>query len=48
MQEMLIQIGNLGFPIVVSMYLLIRVETKIEALTLSIHELTSAIGPRSL
>ena len=45
MQEMLIQIGNLGFPIVVSMYLLIRVETKIEALTLSIHELTRAIKP---
>lgn len=43
MQEMLIQIGNLGFPIVVSMYLLIRVESKIEALTHSIHELTNAI-----
>lgn len=46
MQDMLIQIGNLGFPIVVSMYLLIRVETKIEALTLSIHELTSVIRPK--
>ncbi len=45
MQEMLIQIGNLGFPIVVSMYLLMRVETKIEALTLSIHELTGVIRP---
>lgn len=45
MQDMLVQIGNFGFPIVVSMYLLIRVETKIEALTLSIHELTSVIKP---
>ena len=45
MQEMLMQIGNLGFPIVVSMYLLIRVETKIEDLTLSIHELTAVIRP---
>lgn len=45
MQETLMQIGNLGFPIVVSMYLLMRVETKIEALTLSIHELTGVIKP---
>ncbi|HHX60518.1 MAG TPA: YvrJ family protein [Epulopiscium sp.] len=47
MQEMLIQIGNLGFPIVVSMYLLIRVETKIEDLTLSIQELTGVIRPNN-
>lgn len=45
MPDMLMQIGNLGFPIVVSMYLLMRVETKIEALTLSIHELTGVIRP---
>ena len=44
MQEMLIQIGNFGFPIIVSMYLLTRVEAKMEALTLSIHELTRVIG----
>lgn len=45
MQDWLIHIGNLGFPIVVSMYLLMRVETKIEDLTLSIHELTGVIRP---
>ena len=45
MQDMLIQIGNLGFPIVVSMYLLIRVEAKIEDLTLSIQELSGVISP---
>jgi|GEM_PF-1285314 len=36
-------IGNLGFPIFVSWYLLTRVESKMEALTTSIAEMTQAI-----
>jgi len=36
-------ISNLGFPIFVSWYLLTRVESKMEALTDSITEMTKAI-----
>ncbi|RXT00965.1 YvrJ family protein [Ammoniphilus sp. CFH 90114] len=36
-------IGNLGFPIFVSWYLLTRVESKMEALTSSIADMTQAI-----
>jgi hypothetical protein len=38
------QIANLGFPIVVSVYLLVRVEGKLERLTESITDLSRAIG----
>ncbi|MGI6537123.1 MAG: YvrJ family protein [Caldicoprobacterales bacterium] len=37
-------IGNIGFPIVVSVYLLVRIENKMESLTESIQSLTSAIN----
>ncbi len=37
-------IGNLGFPIAVSVYLLVRVESKMENLTCSINNLSSAIN----
>lgn len=37
-------IANVGFPIAVSIYLLIRIEGKLESLTHSINELTSTIG----
>lgn len=43
MEELFAQIANVGFPIVVSIYLLVRVETKIEGLTLSIYELSKVI-----
>ncbi|WP_090549139.1 YvrJ family protein [Natronincola ferrireducens] len=43
MNEVLNQVANLGFPIVVSIYLLIRIEGKLEGLTLSIHELAKSI-----
>ncbi|WP_134703785.1 YvrJ family protein [Ammoniphilus sp. YIM 78166] len=36
-------IGNLGFPIFVSWYLLTRVENKMDNLTASIAEMTKAI-----
>ena len=43
MSEIFNQIANLGFPIVLSIYLLVRIEGKIEALTISIHELSKSI-----
>lgn len=36
-------IGNVGFPIAVSIYLLVRIEGKMEALTNSINGLTNTI-----
>lgn len=36
-------IGNLGFPIAVSIYLLVRLEGKIENLTSCINELSKSI-----
>jgi len=46
MEELLVEIGNVGFPIVLSMYLLVRVEGKMEQLTSSILKLTSVLEER--
>jgi len=43
MEDIFAQIANLGFPIVVSIYLLVRIESKLNQLSESIHELTAAI-----
>jgi hypothetical protein len=49
MEVILSQIGNFGFPIVLSAYLLVRIEGKLDRLTESIYELsrvlTAAGGP---
>lgn len=37
-------IGNVGFPIAVSIYLLVRVEGKLEVLTNSINNLSSVMN----
>lgn len=42
--EMLNQIAQFGFPIVISLYLLIRMEGKIESLSKSITELSYTIS----
>jgi len=42
--EMLKLIGNFGFPIVVSAYLLVRIEGKLAELTISITELAKALA----
>jgi hypothetical protein len=42
--EMLKLIGNFGFPIVVSAYLLVRIEGKLADLTISITELAKALA----
>ncbi|MDW7673439.1 MAG: YvrJ family protein [Bacillota bacterium] len=43
MEELLIQIANYGFPMVISVYLLVRVETKLEALTTAILKLNQVM-----
>ncbi|GAQ24585.1 MULTISPECIES: YvrJ family protein [Tepidanaerobacter] len=43
MDEIVAQVANVGFPIAISIYLLVRVEAKIESLTLSIYELAKVI-----
>lgn len=46
MQEILNQVANLGFPIVLSIYLLVRLEAKIERLSESIALLSRALEDR--
>lgn len=43
MEELITQIGNVGFPIVVSMYLLVRIEGKMNDLTRNIEKLTDVL-----
>ncbi|HRX22483.1 MAG TPA: YvrJ family protein [Syntrophomonadaceae bacterium] len=43
MDEMLKMIGNLGFPIAVAAYLLVRMEQRMDSLTSAIGELREAI-----
>ncbi|MDR5659937.1 YvrJ family protein [Serpentinicella sp. ANB-PHB4] len=43
MNEALNHVANLGFPIAVSVFLLVRIESKLENLTLSIHDLAKSI-----
>lgn len=44
MEDILTAIGNVGFPIAVSVYLLVRIEGKLESLASSINELARVIG----
>ncbi len=44
MEQMFGFIANLGFPIVISVYLLVRIENRLEALTESINELAEAVA----
>ena len=44
MEETYANVANLGFPIAVSVYLLVRIEGKLERLTESILELSKAIN----
>lgn len=43
MEDLIAMIGNFGFPIAVTAYLLVRIESKLSQLTESIHDLTTAI-----
>ena len=44
MEEILTMIANFGFPIVVSAYLLVRIEGKLEKLTAAITDLAKVVG----
>jgi YvrJ protein family len=44
MEDIVQLISNLGFPIAISLYLLIRIEGKLESLTLSINNLSQTIN----
>ena len=44
MEQMLGFIANVGFPIVLSVYLLVRIEGKLDVLTSSIQELARAVA----
>jgi hypothetical protein len=44
MEEIYTHIANLGFPIVISIYLLVRIEGKLNQLTESINELSKVIA----
>lgn len=43
MKDFITLIGNFGFPIAVTAYLLVRIESRLSQLTESIHDLTTAI-----
>jgi len=44
MEQMFGFIANMGFPIVVSVYLLVRIENRLETLTQAINQLAQAVG----
>ncbi|TDT62414.1 YvrJ family protein [Fonticella tunisiensis] len=44
MEELLGQVSNIGFPIALSIYLLVRLEGKLERLSESIIELSKTIN----
>lgn len=44
LEEILLTIANYGFPIVIAVYLLCRMESKMDKLTVSIYELTREIS----
>ncbi len=44
MDALVTLIGNVGFPIAVSIYLLVRIESKLENLTVSINALSTALN----
>jgi hypothetical protein len=49
MEEVIKQVANVGFPVVVAIYLLVRMEAKLDQLTTSIISLTNVIehGPKN-
>ncbi|HHT64940.1 MAG: YvrJ family protein [Caldicoprobacterales bacterium] len=44
LEQVLGMIANMGFPIVISVYLLVRIENRMENLSQSIQSLTRAIS----
>jgi len=48
MEQMFELISNLGFPIVVSVYLLVRIENRLETLSQAINGLAKAVGTMNM
>lgn len=46
MEEFLKAVGNVGFPIAVTAYLLIRIEGKLDNLSASINQLSTIISTK--
>lgn len=44
MEDFIKAIGNVGFPIVVAAYLLIRIESKMDSLSSSINQLSTILS----
>lgn len=44
MEELFMYSANYGFPMVITAYLLVRIEGKLDRLTTSINELSKVIG----
>ncbi len=44
MQEILVIAANVGFPIAVAVYLLVRIENRLDGLSANIGELARAVG----
>lgn len=44
MEDILVTIGNFGFPIAITIFLLVRIESKLEDLTKSIEKLSNTIA----
>jgi hypothetical protein len=43
-EEIWVQVGNYGFPMLVAIYLLVRVERKLDALTVAITRLEQVLS----
>ncbi|MPN47346.1 hypothetical protein SDC9_194948 [bioreactor metagenome] len=46
MEQLLAYAANYGFPMVISVFLLVRIESKLEKLSASISELSKVIAER--
>jgi hypothetical protein len=44
MDNLLVQIGNYGFPMIVAVFLLVRIEKKLDELTVAIAKLGEVIS----
>lgn len=47
MEQIMSYASNYGFPMIISIYLLVRIEGKLEQLAVSINELTKVIAGKS-
>ncbi len=46
MEQIMVYAANFGFPMVISVYLLVRIEAKLEQLAVSINDLGKVIASK--